>query len=354
MNTNEMSQQPDERVRVLRILDAAANRAGEGLRVVEDYVRFALDDLHLTGVAKQLRHDLAAVVAEIPPSDRHAARETQADVGTTLATTAESARADAQGVAAASLQRAEQALRSLEEYSKTIAPQFGAQFEAFRYRLYTLERAVTITADSIARLADARLYVLIDGQSSESELVTMAEALFATGVDVMQLRDKKLVDRELLARARRLAEVSRRIGKLFIMNDRPDLAVLAGSDGVHVGQDELTVKDARTIVGPRMLIGVSAHSLEQARAAVLAGANYIGVGPTFPSDTKSFTEFTGVGLLKAVAAEIRLPAFAIGGINGENLNEVLAAGMSRIAVSGGVLSDANPAEAARKLRAHLA
>jgi thiamine-phosphate pyrophosphorylase len=349
-----MPQQPDEQVRVLRILDAAANRAGEGLRVVEDYVRFALDDRHLTAVAKQLRHDLAAVVAEIPPSDRHAARETLADVGATLVTAAESARADAASVAAASLQRAEQALRSLEEYGKTIGPQFGAQFEAFRYRLYTLERAVTITVNSIARLAYARLYVLIDGRSSESELAAMAEELFAAGVDVLQLRDKQLPERELLARARRLAEVSRRMGKLFIMNDRPDLAVLAGADGVHVGQDELTVKDVRTIVGPRMLIGVSTHSLEQARAAVLAGANYIGVGPTFPSGTKSFAEFTGVGLLQAVAGEIRLPAFAIGGINAENLSEVLAAGISRIAVSGGVLSDKNPAVAASKLRERLA
>ncbi len=338
---------------MLRILDAAANRAGEGLRVVEDYVRFALDDRHLTAAAKQLRHDFAAIIAEIPTSDRHAARETQADVGTTIATAAESARVNAASVAAASLQRTEQALRSLEEYGKTIGPQFGAQFEALRYRLYTLERAVTITADSIARLADARLYVLIDGRSSESELIAMAEELFAAGVDVLQLRDKQLADRELLARAWRVADISRRMGKLFIMNDRPDLAVLAGAGGVHVGQDELTVKDVRAIVGPRMLIGVSTHSLEQARAAVLAGANYIGVGPTFPSGTKSFAEFTGVELLQAVAAEIRLPAFAIGGINGENLNEVLAVGMSRVAVSAGVLSDMNPAAAARNLRERL-
>ena len=108
------------------------------------------------------------------------------------------------------------------------------------------------------------------------------------------------------------------------MNDRPDLAVLAGADGVHVGQEELSVKDARRIVGPSALVGVSTHSIQQARAAVLDGANYIGVGPTFPSGTKTFAAFTGVELLQAVQAEIRLPAFAIGGVTAANLPQVLA------------------------------
>ena len=130
------------------------------------------------------------------------------------------------------------------------------------------------------------------------------------------------------------------------MNDRPDLAVLSGADGVHVGQDELTVKDARRILGPSGLIGVSTHSLEQARAAVLDGANYIGVGPTFPSGTKQFAEFTGIELLRAVQAEIRLPAFAIGGITEENLPQVLATGFRRVAVSGAIADADDPAAAA--------
>jgi thiamine-phosphate pyrophosphorylase len=138
------------------------------------------------------------------------------------------------------------------------------------------------------------------------------------------------------------------------MNDRPDLAVLAQADGVHIGQDELTVKDARAIVGPRAFIGVSTHSIEQARQAVLEGANYIGVGPTFPSGTKRFESFTGLELLKAVAAEIRLPAFAIGGITLDNLPAVLAAGMARVAVSGAICATHDPATAAGRFLAMLA
>ena len=245
---------------ILRILDAAANRAGEGLRVVEDYLRFALDDRHLTQLCKQLRHDLAATLASLPPAWRHAARDTLADVGVSVSTPAEMVRADLASVVAAGFHRALQALRSLEEYGKTVASlTFATACEQLRYRVYTLQRAVGITGDSLARLAQAQLYVLLDGRPSSDEFSALAEALVAAGVDVLQLRDKTLPDRELIDRARRLRRATRGTQTLVIVNDRPDLARLAEADGVHVGQDELSVKDARTIVGPQALVGVSTH-----------------------------------------------------------------------------------------------
>ena len=140
---------------------------------------------------------------------------------------------------------------------------------------------------------------------------------------------------------------------MFVMNDRPDLAVLADADGVHVGQEELSVKDARTIVGADRLVGVSTHSIEQARQAVLDGADYIGVGPVFPSGTKQFDRLAGLELVRAVAAEVRLPAFAIGGITADNLPLVREAGLGRVAVSGAVASAADPGAAARRLLALL-
>jgi thiamine-phosphate pyrophosphorylase len=198
-------------------------------------------------------------------------------------------------------------------------------------------------------LASARLYVLTDGRSSPEELRRLAESLIAAGVHVIQLRDKRLGDRELFERARLLREATAGSGTLLIVNDRPDLARLAQADGVHVGQDELSVKDARTIVGPEAIVGVSTHSIEQARQAVLDGANYIGVGPTFPSGTKQFDTLPGIELLRAVAAEVRLPAFAIGGIDCDNLGEVLAAGIHRVAVSGAIATADDPAAVAREM-----
>lgn len=342
-----------QEITTLRALDAAANRAREGLRVVEDYVRFVLDDQHLTGLCKQLRHDMTAALGRVSVEHRLAARETQADVGTVLTTAAEQSRADAAGVLLANFARLQESLRSLEEFGKLLDAGLAAVFKQLRYRTYTLQRAVQITSGSIERLAEARLYVLIDGRTLTEEFERLARGLIDAGVGVIQLRDKQLGDRELLRRARLLGNLTQGTATLFVINDRPDLAVLAGADGVHVGQDDLSVKDARSIVGPEALVGVSTHSIEQARQAVLDGANYIGVGPTFPSGTKHFEQFPGVELLRRVAAEIRLPAFAIGGIGPENLPEVLATGFERIAVSGAVTAAADPAHLAKELLAAL-
>ena len=130
--------------------------------------------------------------------------------------------------------------------------------------------------------------------------------------------------------------------------------MLAEADGVHVGQDELPVRDARRIVGPDRLVGVSTHTIEQARQAVLEGADYLGVGPTFPSGTKSFESFAGLEFVRQVASEITLPWFAIGGIDANNLIEVQSAGASRIAVSGAILNATDPHRAASELLSALA
>jgi thiamine-phosphate pyrophosphorylase len=347
---------------LFRILDASLNRATEGLRVVEDYARFALDDRFLTGEAKTLRHDLAAAATAFPSLDRHAARDTVHDVGTGLTTPAEHARSDMWAVCLASLKRTEQSLRSLEEYAKLTDPAFAQSMESLRYRLYTLEKALDVGRSGRERLEYVRLCVLVDGCASIGEFEWLVAALVEAGVCMIQLRDKRLDDRALLSRARLLISLTRsqppaepgaadvlQRGTLAIINDRADIAVAADADGVHVGQEDLPVKEVRTIVGTRMLIGVSTHSIEQARAAVLDGANYLGAGPTFASQTKSFEAFAGLDFLRSVSAEIRLPTFAIGGITTVNLPDVLSTGISRVAVGSAVTGTVEPASAAREL-----
>jgi len=184
----------------------------------------------------------------------------------------------------------------------------------------------------------------LDGCSSPAEFEAKAREICHAGADIVQLRDKNLADRELLERAKILRRITRESGNLFIMNDRPDLALLAAADGIHVGQDELTIQDVRRIVGPEMLVGLSTHNIDQARTAVLAGASYLGCGPTFPSGTKHFDSFPGLAFLREVATEISLPAFAIGGITLENLREVLGTGMKRVAVGGAIDKALTPAK----------
>jgi len=338
---------------LLRILDAASNRAGEAVRVVEDYVRFALDDALLTRLCKEIRHDLKQALAQVPAFDRLSARDTPGDVGTSLSTESERRRESLFDVAAANVRRLQESLRSLEEFGKLVDPAFATACERLRYRSYTLHQVIGRTVDARARLEGARVYVLVDGRDSPQAFESLVESVLAGGADVVQLRDKRLDDRTLADRAGRLRRLTREAGTLFIMNDRPDLAVASDADGVHVGQEELSVGDARRLVGPRRLVGVSTHSIEQVRQAVLDGADYLGLGPTFASGTKQFAHFPGLDFLRAAAVETKLPAFAIGGITLENVASVVETGIGRVALSGAVVGAANPAAAVSEIRGRL-
>jgi thiamine-phosphate pyrophosphorylase len=180
----------------------------------------------------------------------------------------------------------------------------------------------------------------------------VVEAL-AGGAQVIQLREKGLPDREVLARAREVRLLTVAAGARFIMNDRPDLARLAAADGVHLGQDDLAVRDARRIIGTRALVGVSTHDPAQLERAVLDGAGYLGVGPVFPTPTKDFDGLAGLSHVRHAAETVTLPWFAIGGITESNLDEVLEAGATRVAVSAAVTRAASPRRAAATLRARL-
>jgi thiamine-phosphate pyrophosphorylase len=197
------------------------------------------------------------------------------------------------------------------------------------------------------RLHDARLYFICD----IDRLGTLEPALRG-GVDIFQLRDKHAADDDLL----RAAQTARRLcdehDALFIVNDRPDLAVAARADGVHLGQDDMAIEQARAVVGPDLLIGHSTHSPEQVDGA--AGADYIGVGPVHATPTKLGRPAVGVELVRHAAANARMPFFAIGGLDGTTLPAVVAAGATRAAVVRAISEAQDPEAAARALRAALA
>jgi thiamine-phosphate pyrophosphorylase len=332
-----------------RILDAAGNRAREGLRVVEDYCRFVLDDVVLSGELKRLRHDLAEALAELPAEDLLQARETRRDVGTELSTESEQQRYSLAEVLCANLKRLQEALRSLEEYAKVHSPPLGQKVEQLRYRSYTLERALVLGTAARQRLAEAHLYVLLSAEQCEGSLRWTIEEAAAGGAHLIQLREKGLPDRELLERARRVREWTRKAGLLFILNDRADVARLVEADGVHLGQDDLPVKEARRVLGPGGLVGVSTHTIEQVRQAVLDGASYIGVGPTFPSGTKEFGELAGLDFVRQATAQTSLPAFVIGGVNLNTIAQAVAAGARRVAVSQAIGKSSDPRSVAMQL-----
>jgi thiamine-phosphate pyrophosphorylase len=200
--------------------------------------------------------------------------------------------------------------------------------------------------DRRQRLAHARLYLVCDARSD-----AFLEQALRGGVDIVQLRIKDPEsDGELLATARRYAELCSAHDALFILNDRPDLVAAAGADGVHVGQDDTPVAEARRIVGADRLIGLSTHSPAQIDATAGTDADYIGVGPVHATPTKPGRPAVGLALVDYAAGHARTPFFAIGGIDLTNVDAVRAAGAERVAVVRALTDAEDPEATARVLR----
>ena len=338
---------------VLRILDANANRAREALRVIEDYARFGLDDEALCGSLKELRHGLAAVTSSfVDQAILH--RDTPGDVGTATKTEAELSRADVGHVVTAAGKRLGEALRTIEEYLKTIDAGAASKVETIRYRFYEVERQVAFTLPSAARaFAGVRLYVLITESSCKRPWLDVAEQAILGGADCLQLREKSLESSDLLCRAKDFVALCRRHDVISIINDRPDIALMSGADGVHVGQTDLPAAEVRKLLGRGKIVGVSTHNLDQARQAVRDGADYIGVGPFFRSPTKPRDFVAGPAYAKQVAEQIKIPAVAIAGITESNVDEVLATGLKAVAVTAAVAGADDPQSAAKRLKERL-
>jgi thiamine-phosphate pyrophosphorylase len=344
---------PKEETGFLRIIDASANRAREGLRVLEDYVRFVMDDRFLSASLKECRHSLAEVFKLFPSLQVTSSRDTLTDVGTEITTATEKSRQSSFDIIRANFKRVQEAIRSLEEYSKILEPESSGRFEKIRYQLYTVEKAVENSLSSSEQLKDCFLYLLVSENLCHHGSGPAIRESITHGVDIVQVREKEMNNRQLIEHGLRVREWTAEAGVILIMNDRPDIASAVGADGVHLGRDDMTVSQARKIMGTKSIIGMSTHTIEQARQAVMEGADYIGVGPTFPSKTKHFDEFAGLDFIKQVSEEIRIPWFAIGGIDQANLNQVMESGADRIAVSSAICGSSNPAKQASSLKAQL-
>jgi thiamine-phosphate pyrophosphorylase len=339
---------------VLRLLDANANRAREALRVLEDYARFVRNDTALTHELKVLRHDLTAALGPFL-TNAIVHRDTPGDVGTTIATTAEVNRAGMTQVVIAAGKRLGEALRSIEEYLKTVDPTAAGFVEQIRYRFYATEQRVvqSLPRPTMLAMERVRLYVLITQSQCRLPWLDAARAAITGGADCLQLREKELEDSELLHRTRALVTLCREHDVVSIINDRPDIAALADADGVHVGQDDLPVPAVRKLLGGEKIIGISTHSIEQARQAVTDGADYIGVGPVFPSGTKPRDFLPGLAYARQVAAEIDIPTVAIAGITLENLDAVIATGLNAVAVTAAVVGQTDVQAAATRFSTRL-
>ena len=201
-----------------------------------------------------------------------------------------------------------------------------------------------------------KLYAVTDIKTADEPILEKVRAAYQGGADIVQLRSKTLSDRKLCEIGKGIKRLAARYRKLFFVNDRLDLALATGADGLHLGQEDLPIESVRMIcekMGRSLWIGKSTHSLAQALKAQKEGADYIGVGPIFSTPTKPGCPTVGLDLIQQVKSKIKIPFVAIGGINEKNIAQVCEAGAERIAVVRAIFSRENIYAAAKQLRAQL-
>jgi len=344
------------------MIDANLNRSSEGLRVLEDVARFLLNDAELSQRLKTLRHDLARETKSLSVG-LFSHRDSEHDVGRLhsedkeLTTQGTSSRSFLDLVTA-NAKRVEESLRVIEELAKL--PEMNsmlnsASFEQTRFALYTLERDLISKIsrrDKMERMAG--LYVILDRQFlAGKDALETARQTIEGGAKVIQFRDKQSRKRELLVVAQKLKELCSQAGVLFIINDYLDLALSIAADGLHIGQEDLPLSVVRRELPIDKIVGCSVATVSQATRAQNEGADYIAVGSMFPTTTKKEATVVGVDMLKEVKRIVSIPLVAVGGINQNNIGEVVAAGADAVAVISAVLGERDVKGAVRKLVARM-
>jgi thiamine-phosphate pyrophosphorylase len=347
-----------------RMLDANTNRVMEGLRTLEDVARFS-GWIRLQVDYKSIRHSLQQSIDELGQdylgqAALVSARDAQGDVGRESKTTQEMQRPEGLvSIVAAAASRVEQGLRVIEEATKVLAPNQAASIERQRYKVYDLNAALQLACQrDLGFLQQAKLYVLVDCQLAIDAFGQRIAEISQAGVQLIQIRDKHADAIRVLGYFQVAQEAVERSATRVLINDRVDIAATTNAAGVHIGQEDLPVRSSRRILQPWQYLGLSTHDLGQVQKGVAMGPDYIGCGPTFASQTKSFDSFSGIPFLRQAASWLQanapaVPAFAIGGIHLENLPQVLEAGFARVAVSSCVWNAQNPPHMAEKLRQML-
>lgn len=335
---------------IKRVIDANLNRSAEAARILEEIARFLLDDKDLAEKLKNIRHKVNSAQDE-DYTQYLKSRDTENDVGIDIKNSAE--RTNVENIFKANIKRLQQALRTLAEYSVENAANVSL-FEKLRYNSYTIEKIMWEKLNEKglnSKITDNdRLYLVTNSDNFESDddfLDAIASALEG-GVNILQLREKNMPANKILELGKKVKQLCLQYNKKFIINDRIDIAALLEADGVHLGQDDLDVKSAREILGGKCIIGVSTHAPEQALKAVADGADYIGVGPVFATPTKAGRIPVGLEYVKWASENIDTPAFAIGGIDLENCEQVFEAGLKRIAVVRAIINAKYPQTASEE------
>ena len=377
---------------LFRILDANLDRAREGMRVLEEWCRFGLNNEAMTARFKHLRQS----IAQWHTVEIRLTRDTPGDLGTALTHPQEEVRESLINVLQANFARVQEALRVLEEYGKLYSAEMSAACKQMRYELYTLDSQVlddllkaqsfsshslssqpfspqSLSSESFIARSDPSNTVLYKELSvpatpafqeryerllrSHTYLVTSpvpdllgtVELALKGGIAIVQYREKTANDDERLKIAKEMRSLCHQYDALFIVNDRVDIAAAADADGVHLGQQDLPMEAARQILGPDKIIGRSTTNPSELERALNEKADYIGVGPVHATPTKPGKAASGDEYVRYAAQHATMPWFAIGGLNADNLAPTLEAGATRIAIVRAIMQADDPTAIAQSL-----
>ena len=343
--SRELSADHQSQQVLYRILDANLDRAREGLRIIEEWCRFGLNDAGLTEQIKHLRQTLgrwhSTTIRE--------SRDTPGDPGTALSHPQEERRDTLQTVVQVNCCRVQEALRVLEEYGKLYKAEMANDAKQMRYQLYTLESKL-LGRTLRQRLAQARTYLVT---SPHERLLEVVEAALKGGIDIIQYREKTADDEIRLELADKIKTLCHQYDALFIVNDRVDIAAAVGADGVHLGQQDLPMEAARRILGPLPIVGRSTTSPAEMARAIDEEADYIGVGPVYATPTKPGKAAAGYEYVRYALEHALMPWFTIGGIDLTNVAAVREAGAPGIAIVRAVMQAEDPTQAVQSFKRHF-
>jgi len=353
---------------VYRIIDANFNRAREAARVVEEFCRFALNSAALTERAKKLRHELSACIGQLDAGRLLSSRDTIGDVGVGKIVEQQLERSDLKDCFTAGCKRLTEALRTLTETTSVIAGldrSIAETIEKLRFEAYALEKDIVLFSEPAEKFKRVGLYVIISSppaflrkqEGGPVDVIALTQRCVAGGADCIQLRAKNINDAKLFAVAVEFVKVCKSAGVLSIINDRADIAIAAGADGVHIGQDDLPVEQVRKLQASPLIIGKSTHSLEQLNSACGELPTYVSLGPVFSTVTKPAVEAVGLDYVRQATKQLAntgIANVAIGGITVNNVEEVLEAGAGVIAVCSAVTQAKDPTAACRTLKKKIA
>ena len=328
--------------RIAQIVDANLDRAREGLRVLEDWARFALGRKDLVKSFKNFRQILGKHHLRVYKESRNFIDDTS----TGLSHPEQFKRNEASTIISSNAGRVQEALRVIEEFSRDHNRDLSKISSDIRYEIYNLEIALleAQSNNSLRKILNENdlYFITLDSENLFEKIKNILEG----GVKIIQLRFKQGKDSDNLKFAIKVRELCNSFDALLLINDRVDIASACKADGVHLGQDDMDIKSARNILGFSKIIGISASNEWDIKKAIKDGCDYLGIGPVFATTTKKEKVPLGIDTLKSLTRDISIPWFAIGGIKEENIYLLKENNISKIAIISDLINSENPKEKA--------